>query len=97
MPSEVTKLLQAACEGDRQPAADVLPLVYQELRKLASAWIAGDSSGKSLQATELVHEAYLRLVGNGDVPQWDSQGHFFSAAATAMRRILWNVLVTGLV
>jgi RNA polymerase sigma factor (TIGR02999 family) len=88
MSSEVTKLLVAATAGDRQAAADLLPLVYQELRKLASVRMAAESPGKSLQATALVHEAYLRLVGAGDAQRWDSRGHFFGAAAEAMRHIL---------
>jgi RNA polymerase sigma factor (TIGR02999 family) len=88
MSNEVTKLLDAATAGDRQAAADVLPLVYQELRKLAAVRMAAESPGKSLQATALVHEAYLRLVGTGDGQRWDSRGHFFGAAAEAMRLIL---------
>src|SRR4051812_13918241 len=85
---EVSRLLDAAQAGDRQAAAAVLPLVYDELRKLAAARMATEGSEHSLQATALVHEAYLRLVGPTDAPRWDSRGHFFAAAAEAMRRIL---------
>ena len=86
--SDVTRLLDAAAAGDRQAAADLLPLVYDELRQLAAARLAQEKPGQTLQATALVHEAYLRLVG-GDQPQdWDGRGHFFAAAAEAMRRIL---------
>src|SRR6185436_2440791 len=84
----VTRLLQAVQAGDRKAAADLLPLVYDELRKLAAARMAAESSGHTLQPTALVHEAYLRLVGRGDDQRWDSRGHFFAAAAEAMRRIL---------
>jgi RNA polymerase sigma factor (TIGR02999 family) len=85
--SHVTRLLDAAQAGDRQAAADLLPLVYDELRKLASARMASESPGHTLNATALVHEAYLRLVGD---QRFDSSGHFFAAAAEAMRRILVN-------
>src|SRR5215210_6779224 len=86
--SDVTRLLDAATAGDRQAAADLLPLVYAELRKLAAARLAAEKAGHTLQPTALVHEAYLRLVG-GDQPQdWNGRGHFFGAAAEAMRRIL---------
>jgi RNA polymerase sigma factor (TIGR02999 family) len=84
--SDVTRLLDAAVSGDRQAAAELLPLVYDELRKLAAARMADEKPGQTLQATALVHEAYLRLVGN-DQP-FNSRGHFFAAAAEAMRRIL---------
>ena len=84
--SEVTCLLDAAAD-DRLAAADLLPLVYDELRRLAAARMAAESPGHTLNATALVHEAYLRLVGSDD-PGWDSRGHFFAAAAEAMRRIL---------
>jgi RNA polymerase sigma factor (TIGR02999 family) len=84
--SDVTRLLDAAAAGDRQAAADLLPLVYDELRKLAAARMAGERPGHTLDATGLVHEAYLRLVG-GD-QEFDHRGHFFAAAAEAMRRIL---------
>jgi RNA polymerase sigma factor (TIGR02999 family) len=85
--SDVTRLLDAAAAGDRQAAADLLPLVYDELRKLAAARMAAESPEHTLQPTALVHEAYLRLVG-GDDNRWDGRGHFFAAAAEAMRRIL---------
>jgi RNA polymerase sigma factor (TIGR02999 family) len=83
--SDVTHLLEAANCGDRQAAADLLPLVYDELRKLAAARMAGEASDHTLDATALVHEAYLRLVGD---QQFDGRGHFFAAAAEAMRRVL---------
>ena len=86
--SDVTRLLDAAAAGDRRAAADLLPLVYDELRKLAAARMAGESPDHTLQPTALVHEAYLRLVGRGDDNRWDGRGHFFAAAAEAMRRIL---------
>ena len=83
--SDVTRLLDAAAAGDRQAAADLLPLVYDELRKLAAARMAAEAPGHTLDATALVHEAYLRLVGD---QHFDGRGHFFAAAAEAMRRIL---------
>jgi RNA polymerase sigma factor (TIGR02999 family) len=86
--SDVTRLLSAAAGGDRQAAADLLPLVYDELRKLAAARMADEAAGHTLQPTALVHEAYLRLVGPADAERWDGRGHFFAAAAEAMRRIL---------
>ncbi|HEV3439247.1 MAG TPA: ECF-type sigma factor [Gemmata sp.] len=86
--SDVTHLLDAAAAGDRQAAADLLTLVYDELRKLAVQRMAQELPGQTLQATALVHEAYLRLVGSGGESRWDSRGHFFAAAAEAMRRIL---------
>lgn len=86
--ADVTLLLDAAAAGDRQAAADLLPLVYDELRKLAGARMAAESPDQTLQATALVHEAYLRLVGPEDVARWENRGHFFAAAAEAMRRIL---------
>jgi RNA polymerase sigma factor (TIGR02999 family) len=86
--SDVTQLLDAAAAGDRKAADDVLPLVYDELRKLAAARMADESPDHTLQPTALVHEAYLRLVGHGDAQRWDGRGHFFAAAAEAMRRIL---------
>jgi RNA polymerase sigma factor (TIGR02999 family) len=85
--SSVTRFLEAARAGDRQAAADLLPLVYDELRQLASAKMAAEKAGHTLNPTALVHEAYLRLVGG---PSFDSRGHFFAAAAEAMRRILVN-------
>jgi RNA polymerase sigma factor (TIGR02999 family) len=84
----VTQLLRAAHTGDPQAAADLLPLVYDELRKLAGARMAAESPDHTLQPTALVHEAYLRLVGPVDNARWDNRGHFFAAAAEAMRRIL---------
>ena len=86
--SDVTRLLEAAAAGDRRAAADLLPLVYDELRKLAAARMAAEAPGHTLQPTALVHEAYLRLVGSLDEHRWDHRGHFFAAAAEAMRRIL---------
>src|SRR6266545_6053733 len=85
--SDVTRLLEAAAAGDRRAAADLLPLVYDELRRLAAARMAAESPGHTLDATALVHEAYLRLLGD---QQFDGRGHFFAAAAEAMRRILVN-------
>ena len=89
--SEVTRLLDAAAVGDRRAAADLLPLVYDELRRLAAARMAEERSGQTLQATALVHEAYLRLVDVEKVQHWNSRGHFFAAAAEAMRRILIEI------
>lgn len=86
--SDVTLLLDAAASGDRKAAADLLPLVYDELRKLAAARMADEAPGNTLNGTALVHEAYLRLIGPADAARWDSRGHFFAAAAEAMRRIL---------
>jgi RNA polymerase sigma factor (TIGR02999 family) len=74
--------------GDSRAAEKLLPLVYDELRKLAASRLSQEPAGQTLQATALVHEAYLRLVGDGEPPRWDSRGHFFAAAAEAMRRIL---------
>jgi RNA polymerase sigma factor (TIGR02999 family) len=85
--SDVTRLLEAATAGDRHAAAELLPLVYDELRALAAARLAAEAPGQTLQATALVHEAYLRLIGPQDA-RWESRGHFFAAAAEAMRRIL---------
>jgi RNA polymerase sigma factor (TIGR02999 family) len=86
--SDVTRLLEAAQRGDRKAASDLLPLIYDELRKLAAQRLAHEKPGQTLQATALVHEAYLRLVGAEKAQQWSSGGHFFAAAAEAMRRIL---------
>jgi RNA polymerase sigma factor (TIGR02999 family) len=86
--SNVTRLLDAAAAGDRAAADELLPLVYDELRKLAAARMAAEKPGQTLQATVLVHEAYVRLVGESDGPRWNGRGHFFAAAAEAMRRIL---------
>src|SRR5438874_4356430 len=85
--SDLTHLLNAAAAGDRRAAADLLPLVYDELRQLAAARMAAEAPGHTLDATALVHEAYLRLVGD---QHFDGHGHFFAAAAEAMRRILVN-------
>jgi RNA polymerase sigma factor (TIGR02999 family) len=85
--SDVTHLLEAAAAGDGHAAAELLPLVYQELRKLAAARMAAESSGQALQPTALVHEAYQRLVGD---QRFDGRGHFFAATGEAMRRILVN-------
>jgi RNA polymerase sigma factor (TIGR02999 family) len=84
--SEATRLLDAASAGDPRAAEELLPLVYEELRKLAASRLAEEKPGQTLQATALVHEAYLRLVGNEQ--PWNGRGHFFAAAAEAMRRIL---------
>ena len=97
--NDVTRILSAIEQGDPQAAEQLLPLVYDELRKLAAQKLAQEKPGQTLQATALVHEAYLRLVASGervasggrqplDKPPWDSRGHFFAAAAEAMRRIL---------
>jgi RNA polymerase sigma factor (TIGR02999 family) len=83
----LTQMLRAAGAGDARAAADLLPLVYSELHKLAEARMAKTPPGNTLQPTALVHEAYLRLIGNED-PGWGSRGHFFAAAAQAMRQIL---------
>ena len=86
--SPVTQLLDAAAAGDPTAAAELLPLVYDELRKLAAQRLTQERPGLTLQATALVHEAYLRLVDAGAAQHWNSRGHFFAAAAEAMRRIL---------
>jgi RNA polymerase sigma factor (TIGR02999 family) len=86
--SEVTQILSAIEEGDPHAADQLLPLVYDELRKLAAQKLAQEKPGQTLQATALVHEAYLRLVDVEKVQHWNSRGHFFAAAAEAMRRIL---------
>jgi RNA polymerase sigma factor (TIGR02999 family) len=95
--SEVTQVLDQIQQGDPQAAEQLLPLVYEELRKLAAHKLAHEAPGQTLQATGLVHEAYLRLVmptvgsrGTSEAPRWDSRRHFFAAAAEAMRRILIN-------
>ena len=85
---DVTHILSQIESGDPSAADQLLPLVYQELRKLAAARIAQEGSGQSLQATALVHDAYIRLVDTDKAQHWDSRGHFFAAAAEAMRRIL---------
>ena len=86
--TEVTSILSAIEDGDPHAAAHLLPLVYDELRRLAAAQLAAEKPGQTLQATALVHEAYLRLVDVDRVQHWDSRAHFFAAAAEAMRRIL---------
>jgi RNA polymerase sigma factor (TIGR02999 family) len=85
--SDVTRILDRAQQGDPAAAGELLPLVYEELRRLAAAKLAQEKPGQTLQATALVHEAWLRLAGNGE-QSWNSRGHFFAAAAEAMRRIL---------
>jgi RNA polymerase sigma factor (TIGR02999 family) len=85
---DVTQLLDAAAAGDPKAAAELLPLVYEELRKLAAARMAAEAPDHTLEPTALVHEAYLRLVGQDPGNPWNSRGHFFAAAAEAMRRIL---------
>ena len=87
--SDVTRILSAIDQGDPAAAEQLLPLVYEELRRLAAQKLSHEKPGQTLQATELVHEAYLRLVGS-EGRSWDSRGHFFAAAAEAMRRILLN-------
>ena len=86
--ADVTQILAAIEAGDPKAAAELLPLVYDELRKLAAARLADERPGQTLQATALVHEAYLRLVGGEPGAHWNSRGHFIAAAAEAMRRIL---------
>lgn len=86
--NEVTRILSAMEHGDPDGAEQLLPLVYDELRRLAAQKIASERPGQTIQATALVHEAYIRLVGPGEDTQWDSRRHFFAAAAEAMRRIL---------
>jgi RNA polymerase sigma factor (TIGR02999 family) len=86
--ADVTRILAAIEQGQGGAAEELLPLVYDELRRLAAWRMAQERPGQTLQATALVHEAYLRLVGPGKAQQWDGRGHFFAAAAEAMRRIL---------
>jgi RNA polymerase sigma factor (TIGR02999 family) len=86
--AKVTRILSAIAQGEPHAAGLLLPLVYDELRKLAATRLAREAPGNTLDATALVHEAYLRLVGPGDADRWDNRAHFFAAAATAMRRIL---------
>src|SRR5688572_2225270 len=88
MMQQVTEILNAINAGDPQAAAQFLPLVYDELRQLAARKLAQEKHGQSLDATALVHEAYLRLVGNGDPPRWNDRIHLYAAVAEAMRRIL---------
>ena len=86
--SDVTRILSAIERGDPQAANELLPLVYDELRKLAAQRLTHEKPGQTLQATALVHEAYIRLVDDAKSQHWNSRGHFFAAAAEAMRRIL---------
>src|ERR1700722_10734743 len=86
--SESIQLLNVLEQGDSHAAERLLPLVYDELRRLAAQKLAHEKPGQTLQPTALVHEAYLRLVGKGEGPHWDGRGHFFAAAAEAMRRLL---------
>ena len=86
--TEVTRILDALAQGEPKAAHDLLPLIYAELRRLATRKLASQASGQTLQPTALVHEAYLRLVGGGDERHWDNRGHFYAAAAEAMKRIL---------
>ena len=86
--SDVTRILSAIERGDEQASDKLLPLVYQELRKLAAAKLSNEKPGQTLEPTALVHEAYLKLLGGEDGKQWDGRGHFFVAAAESMRRIL---------
>src|SRR5499433_531920 len=86
--TNVTQILSAIEQGDRHAAEQLLPMVYDELRNLAAQKLAQERPGQTLQATALVHEAYLRLVDVEKAQHWDSRGHFFAAAAEAMRRIL---------
>lgn len=86
--TDVTQILNQIEQGDPHAAEDLLPLVYDELRRLAATRLANEKPGQTLQATVLVHEAYLRLVGNESDLSWDNRGHFFAAAAEAMRRIV---------
>jgi RNA polymerase sigma factor (TIGR02999 family) len=86
--ADVTQILAALEQGEPHAAAQLLPLVYDELRRLAAQRLGQEQPGQTLQATALVHEAYLRLVGAAKAPQWNSRGHFFAAAAEAMRHIL---------
>src|SRR6185295_11318010 len=85
---DVTRILADIEHGDSRAAEQLLPLVYEELRKLAAARMSNESPDQTLQATALVHEAYLRLVGSSAIASWNSRGHFFGAAAEAMRRVL---------
>jgi RNA polymerase sigma factor (TIGR02999 family) len=88
--NEVTQILSAVEQGDPKAAEQLLPLVYRELRNLAAQRLAQEEPGQTLQATALVHEAYIRLVDVDKAQHWDSRGHFFAAAAESMRRILLN-------
>ena len=86
--NDVTRILSAIDQGDPQAAGELLPLIYEELRRLAAVRLAHEKPGQTLQATALVHEAYMRLVGDDGGPMWANRAHFFGAAAEAMRRIL---------
>jgi len=86
--NDVTRILSSIDQGDSHAAEQLLPLIYAELRSLAAQKLAGEAAGHSLEATALVHEAYLRLVNVDNAQRWDSRGHFFASAAEAMRRIL---------
>ncbi len=86
--SDVTRILSAIDDGDPHAAAELLPLVYRELRRVAAQYLAREKLGQTLEPTALVHEVYLRLVGKDQGPQWNGRGHFFAAAAESMRRIL---------
>jgi RNA polymerase sigma factor (TIGR02999 family) len=86
--TDITRILSAIEQGEPRAAEQLLPLVYDELRRLAAQKLAQETPGQTLDATALVHEAWLRLVGPGEPVQWDNAGHFFAAAAEAMRRIL---------
>ena len=86
--NEITRILSAIEQGDPRAAEELLPLVYTELRRLAAQRLSREAPGQTLQATALVHEAYLRLVSGDEYPGWNGRGHFFAAAAEAMRRIL---------
>lgn len=88
MNRDITQILSAIEQGDRNASADLLPLVYEELRRLAASRMKQEKSGQTLQPAALVHEAFIRLTGGDDAQQWDGRGHFFAAAAEAMRRIL---------
>ena len=88
MSNDITQILRKIETGDQQAAGELLPVVYEELRKLAAQEMYRDKPGQTLQPTALVHEAFMRLVGQEDSAQWDNRGHFFGAAAKAMRRIL---------
>jgi RNA polymerase sigma factor (TIGR02999 family) len=86
--SDVTRVLNAIGQGNAKAGAELLPLIYDELRRLAAEKLGHEKPGQTLQPTALVHEAYVRLVGDSDEPRWENRRHFFAAAAEAMRRIL---------
>lgn len=86
--SEVTQILNALAQGDEQASQQLLPIIYQDLRRLAATMLAQEPAGQTLEATALVHEAYVRLVASDEEQRWNHRGHFFAAAAEAMRRIL---------